>query len=83
MNYEVVRKVVPCAWYADWQTEKCRWCQRLYHVREQHGSRTLCGHPCLTEDDWAPLVDWHPEDVSAIDRCQVCYSRIVKEEVIL
>lgn len=77
MNYEVVRKVVPCAFYMgeDASMDDCRWCQRLYHIREQHGSRTLCGHLCLHEDDWA-VVGGDYEDISAIDRCSVCYERV-------
>lgn len=76
-NYEVVKKLIPCAFFADFERpSECRWCQMLHHVRIQGNSRTLCGHLCLPEDDWMHMMDWHPEDVSAIDRCQVCYERV-------
>lgn len=77
----MVRKTIPCAFYMDTgKGDDCRWCARLYHVKVHETSTTLCGHACTHMEDWAPLVDWHPEDVPAIDRCQVCYSRIKKEE---
>lgn len=72
MNWEVVRRVWPCRA----KGRGCGKCLWLHHVRVQHHHKTLCGHACLGEDQWAPLPDWHPEDVDAYDRCQVCYERM-------
>lgn len=79
-NYQVVRRVIPCAFFAEYERcSECRWCQMLYHVRIEGNSRTLCGHACTSMEDWGVMADWHPEDVPAIDRCQVCYERINNE----
>lgn len=74
MNVEVVRRTVPCRWYAsDPHSTKCRSCQLLVHIRLEGTGTTLCGHPCT--EDWHPLPDTHPKDIDALDRCMVCYAR--------
>lgn len=75
INLEVVRREQPCAYYAS-VFDICRWCQMLHHARGQGNSRTLCGHACTSMEGWFVLGDTHPEDVSAVDRCQPCYQRI-------
>lgn len=76
MNWEVVKRRIPCRWYVDPERMSlCRSCGLLTHIRVQHESRTLCGHPCLPEDRWDVMFGEHPEDVAAVDRCLVCYGR--------
>jgi hypothetical protein len=82
VNVEVVKRIAPCAWYAGGNGD-CRWCSMLTHVRLEGTGSTLCGHDCLTDPDWMQMPGTHPEDVEAIDRCQLCYARLPKRELVL
>jgi hypothetical protein len=76
-NWEVVRRIRPCRWVLEDLTGMaCGKCGMYHHVRGQGDSRTLCGHACDPDSGWMALEDLHPEDVSAIDRCQVCYQAV-------
>lgn len=79
MNWEVVQRALPCAFYANPDLDTiCRWCKLLNHVRIQGDGITLCGHHCSPMENWILKKDWHPEDVDAIDRCQICYQALLK-----
>ena len=77
VNLAVVRRLAPCRYYASPERmSDCRSCRLLHHVRGQGDSPTFCGHACTSMDGWVELEDAHPEDVSAVDRCLVCYRGI-------
>lgn len=79
MNYEVVKRMGPCAYYMDPERmTECRWCDQLTHVRIHGYGVTLCAHDCTLEKCWAALPEVHPEDVDAVDRCQICYLAVEK-----
>lgn len=66
MDFRVVHRDQPDA--------RGRCSSPVLHLREAGGSRTLCAHSCTEGDGWGEILDMHPEDVDALDRCGPCYT---------
>jgi len=84
VNVEVVKRQYPCRFFrSDPTSTACRSCVLATHVRLEGTGRTLCGHDCVDEAGWMPMVDAHPEDIDQLDRCTVCYSRLPQRVLVL
>jgi hypothetical protein len=69
MNYAVVIRHEPFA-------GSTRPPEVMHHVTVLGADRSLCGMGSLEVNRWEVVPDLHPEDVSAIDRCDNCYSAL-------